>query len=90
VMALSLLFEPTPWLGRGSGAADTGFPGVRRGCGMQLGALTWLRVQAALTFLAVFPMVWLPCLAPLVFGLVASACFLVTSLKYPLHRLRSI
>jgi hypothetical protein len=57
---------------------------------MHARALTWLRVQAAQTFLAVFPMVWLPCLAPLIFGTVASACFLVTGLKYPLRRLRSI
>ena len=57
---------------------------------MHARALTWLRVQAALTSLGVFPMVWLPCLAPLIFGTVASACFLVTGLKYPLRRLRSI
>jgi hypothetical protein len=45
--------------------------------------------QAAVTFLAIFPMVWFPRFAPLIFGLVASACFFVTGLKYRLRRLRS-
>jgi eukaryotic-like serine/threonine-protein kinase len=45
--------------------------------------------QAAVTFLAVFPMVWFPRFAPMIFGLVASACFFVTGLKYRLRRLRS-
>jgi eukaryotic-like serine/threonine-protein kinase len=45
--------------------------------------------QAALTFLAVFPMAFLPRFAPLIFGVVASACFFVTGLKYRLRRLRS-
>jgi serine/threonine-protein kinase len=46
-------------------------------------------LQAALTFLAIFPMAWLPRFAPLIFGVVASACFFVTGLKYRLRRLRS-
>ena len=45
--------------------------------------------QAALTFLAVFPMALFPRFAPLIFGVVASACFFVTGLKYRLRRLRS-
>jgi eukaryotic-like serine/threonine-protein kinase len=45
--------------------------------------------QAALTFLAVFPMAMFPRFAPLIFGVVASACFFVTGLKYRLRRLRS-
>jgi hypothetical protein len=45
--------------------------------------------QAAVTFLAVFPMVWFPRFAPMIFGVVASACFFVTGLKYRLRRLRS-
>ena len=39
-------------------------------------------VQAALTFLAIFPMVMFPRFAPLIFGIVAAACFFVTGLKY--------
>ena len=46
-------------------------------------------VQAALTFLAIFPMVMFPRFAPLIFGVVAAACFFVTGLKYRLRRLRS-
>jgi serine/threonine-protein kinase len=46
-------------------------------------------LQAALTFLTVFPMVAFPRFAPLIFGAVASACFFVTGLKYRLRRLRS-
>jgi eukaryotic-like serine/threonine-protein kinase len=45
--------------------------------------------QAALTFLAVFPMAAFPRFAPIIFGVVASACFFVTGLKYRLRRLRS-
>ena len=45
--------------------------------------------QAALTFLAVFPMALFPRFAPIIFGVVASACFFVTGLKYRLRRLRS-
>ena len=45
--------------------------------------------QAAVTFLAVFPMAMFPRFAPLIFGVVASACFFVTGLKYRLRRLRS-
>jgi hypothetical protein len=46
-------------------------------------------LQAAVTFLAIFPMAWFPRFAPMIFGLVASACFFVTGLKYRLRRLRS-
>jgi serine/threonine-protein kinase len=46
-------------------------------------------VQAALTFLAIFPMVAFPRFAPLIFGVVAAVCFFVTGLKYRLRRLRS-
>jgi hypothetical protein len=46
-------------------------------------------VQAALTFLAIFPMAMFPGWAPLIFGAVAAACFFVTGLKYRLRRLRS-
>jgi serine/threonine-protein kinase len=42
--------------------------------------------QAAAVFLAVFPMAWLPRFAPLIFGVVAGACFFVTGLKYKLRR----
>jgi hypothetical protein len=45
--------------------------------------------QAALTFLAVFPMALYPRFAPIIFGVVASACFFVTGLKYRLRSLRS-
>jgi eukaryotic-like serine/threonine-protein kinase len=45
--------------------------------------------QAAVTFLTVFPMAMFPRFAPLIFGVVASACFFVTGLKYRLRRLRS-
>ena len=38
--------------------------------------------QAAAAFLAIFPMAWFPRFAPLIFGVVAAACFLVTGLKY--------
>jgi serine/threonine-protein kinase len=46
-------------------------------------------LQAALTFLAIFPMVAYPRFAPLIFGSVAAACFLATGLKYRLRSLRS-
>jgi eukaryotic-like serine/threonine-protein kinase len=46
-------------------------------------------LQAALTFLAIFPMVWFPRFAPIIFGVVASSCFFVTGWKYRLRRLRS-
>jgi len=46
-------------------------------------------LQAALTFLAIFPMVAFPRFAPLIFGVVAAACFFLTGLKYRLRRLRS-
>jgi serine/threonine-protein kinase len=47
-------------------------------------------LQAGLTFLAIFPMVAFPRFAPLIFGVIASACFFVTGLKYRLRRLRSM
>jgi serine/threonine-protein kinase len=46
-------------------------------------------LQAAVTFLAIFPMAWFPRFAPLIFGAVASACFFVTGWKYRRRRLRS-
>ena len=46
-------------------------------------------LQAALTFLTIFPMAAFPRFAPLIFGVVASACFFVTGLKYRLRSLRS-
>jgi eukaryotic-like serine/threonine-protein kinase len=46
-------------------------------------------LQAALTFLAIFPMVWFPRFAPIIFGVVAASCFFVTGWKYRLRRLRS-
>jgi serine/threonine-protein kinase len=46
-------------------------------------------LQAALTFLAIFPMVAYPRFAPMIFGAVASACFFATGLKYRLRSLRS-
>jgi eukaryotic-like serine/threonine-protein kinase len=47
-------------------------------------------LQAALTFLAVFPMAWFPRFAPMIFGVVAATCFFVTGWKYRLRRLRSL
>jgi serine/threonine-protein kinase len=46
-------------------------------------------LQAALTFLAIFPMAAYPRYASLIFGAVASACFFVTGWKYRIRRLRS-
>src|SRR5262245_54154345 len=46
-------------------------------------------LQAALTFLAIFPMAAYPRFAPLIFGVVASGCFFATGLKYRLRSLRS-
>jgi serine/threonine-protein kinase len=43
-------------------------------------------VQAAAVFLAIFPMVWFPRFAPIIFGAIAAACFLVTGLKYTSRR----
>lgn len=45
-------------------------------------------LQAALTFLTVFPMAAFPRYAPAIFGIVASACFFATGLKY--YRLRNL
>jgi serine/threonine-protein kinase len=47
-------------------------------------------LQAALTFLAILPMVAFPRFAPLIFGVVAAACFFMTGLKYRLRRLKSV
>jgi tRNA A-37 threonylcarbamoyl transferase component Bud32 len=44
--------------------------------------------QAAAVFLAIFPMAWFPRFAPLTFGVVSAACFLVTGLKYTSRRQR--
>ena len=46
-------------------------------------------LQAALTFLTIFPMVAFPRFAPVIFGVVASGCFFATGLKYRLRSLRS-
>src|SRR5260370_40684616 len=46
-------------------------------------------LQAALTFLAIFPMAAFPRFAPLVFGAVSSACFFLPGFKYRLPRLPS-
>jgi eukaryotic-like serine/threonine-protein kinase len=46
-------------------------------------------LQAALTFLAIFPMTAYPRFAPMIFGAVASGCFFATGLKYRLRSLRS-
>jgi serine/threonine-protein kinase len=45
--------------------------------------------QAAAVFLTIWPMAYFPRLAPLIFGVVASACFLVTGLKYRVRRQRA-
>jgi hypothetical protein len=42
--------------------------------------------QAAAVFLAILPMAWFPRFAPLIFGMVAAACFFVTGLKFKLRR----
>jgi serine/threonine-protein kinase len=47
-------------------------------------------IQAALTFLAIFPMAWFPRFAPIIFGVIAAACFFITGVKYRLRRLRSM
>ncbi len=47
-------------------------------------------IQAAVTFLAVFPMAAFPRFAPLIFGVTASACFFATGLKYRLRRGSSV
>jgi serine/threonine-protein kinase len=44
--------------------------------------------QAAVIFVAVVPMIWYPRFAPMIFGLVAAGCFLITGLKYKLRRQR--
>jgi serine/threonine-protein kinase len=43
-------------------------------------------LQAAALILVLFPMVWFPRFAPLLFGAVAAACFLVTGIKYRRRR----
>jgi serine/threonine-protein kinase len=45
--------------------------------------------QAAAVFLTIWPMAHFPRFAPLIFGSVASACFLVTGLKYRVRRQRA-
>lgn len=44
--------------------------------------------QAAAVILAILPMAWFPRFAPLIFGMVAAACFFITGLKYKLRRQR--
>ena len=46
-------------------------------------------VQAACTFLAIFPMAAFPRFAPIIFGAVASACFFATGIKYRLRHLHA-
>ncbi len=46
-------------------------------------------LQAVAVFLAIPLMVWLPRFAPLIFGVIAAACFFVTGWKYKLRRQRS-
>ena len=43
-------------------------------------------LYAFLTFLSIVPMALLPRFAPLIFGVVAAACFFLTGLKYHLLR----
>ncbi len=45
--------------------------------------------QALVTFLTVFPMTMFPRYAPIIFGGVASGCFLITGIKYHLRYLRT-
>lgn len=42
--------------------------------------------QAAATFLTMFPMVWFPRFAPMIFGGVSAACFFLTGLRAHLRR----
>jgi serine/threonine-protein kinase len=44
--------------------------------------------QAAAVFLTILPMAYFPRFAPLIFGVVAAACFFVTGLKYRMRRQR--
>jgi eukaryotic-like serine/threonine-protein kinase len=46
-------------------------------------------LQAAATFLAIFPMAAFPRFAPMIFGVIGSACFFATGMKYRLRSLRS-
>ncbi len=46
-------------------------------------------VQAAMTFLAIFPMAWYPRFAPMIFGVVAAGCFFLTGWKYRVRRSRA-
>ncbi|MGP0066052.1 MAG: serine/threonine-protein kinase [Isosphaeraceae bacterium] len=46
-------------------------------------------LQAAVTFLAIFPMAAFPRFAPIIFGVIVSACFFATGMKYRLRRLRA-
>jgi eukaryotic-like serine/threonine-protein kinase len=46
-------------------------------------------LQAALTFSAIVPMAMFPRFAPIIFGVVAAACFFAAGLKYRLRRLRT-
>jgi serine/threonine-protein kinase len=44
--------------------------------------------QATAVFLAILPMAWYPRYAPMIFGVVAAGCFLITGLKYEFRRQR--
>jgi eukaryotic-like serine/threonine-protein kinase len=46
-------------------------------------------LQAAVTFLSIFPMAAFPRFAPMIFGIIVSACFFATGMKYRLRSLRS-
>jgi serine/threonine-protein kinase len=46
-------------------------------------------LQAAAVFLTIPFLVWFPRFAPLIFGVVAAACFFITGWKYKLRRQRS-
>jgi serine/threonine-protein kinase len=46
-------------------------------------------LQAAAVFLAIVPMAWYPRWAPMIFGVVAGACFFITGLRAYLKRVRT-
>ncbi|WP_165225015.1 serine/threonine-protein kinase [Aquisphaera insulae] len=43
-------------------------------------------LQAAALILSIFPIVWFPRFGPMIFGVVAAACFWITGMKYRLRR----
>ena len=46
-------------------------------------------LQAAVTFLAIFPMAAFPRYAPMILGVIVAVCFFATGMKYRLRHLRS-